>query len=85
MYWQGNDPGGWGYVLMIIGMVLFWGLLIGGVVLLIRFAGREGQQPAQPHASRTAEQVLAERFAHGDIDENEYRSRLSTLRDRAQP
>ena len=27
MYW-GNGMGGWGYVLMTVSMLLFWGLLI---------------------------------------------------------
>jgi putative membrane protein len=85
MYWYDHDPGGWGYVLMISGMVLFWGVLITGIVLLVRFVGRDGQQRAQPPALHTAEQLLAERFARSEIDENEYLSRLTTLRGRAQP
>ncbi|MBO0775131.1 MAG: SHOCT domain-containing protein [Actinobacteria bacterium] len=35
--------------------------------------------PGMPHA----EQILAERFARGEIDEQEYRSRLATLRGEA--
>ncbi|KJL32121.1 SHOCT domain-containing protein [Microbacterium azadirachtae] len=30
--------------------------------------------------SRTAEQILADRFAKGDVDETEYRARLEVLR-----
>jgi len=33
-----------------------------------------------PSSTASAEQILAERFAHGQIDENEYRSRLGVLR-----
>jgi len=32
------------------------------------------------HHRSTPEQVLAERFARGEIDEGEYRQRLATLR-----
>jgi putative membrane protein len=35
---------------------------------------------AGAQASRAAETTLAERFAHGDIDEKEYRARLEVLR-----
>lgn len=84
MYWYGNDPGGWGYALMIIGMVLFWGLLITGIVMLIRYLGRD-IPPNHPPATHTAEQLLAERFARGEIDETEYRNRLATLRGQTPP
>lgn len=72
MYWFGTDIGGWGYFLMIVSMAAFWGLLITGFVLLIRSAG--------PEESPAPEQVLAQRFARGEIDEAEYRDRLVALR-----
>jgi putative membrane protein len=55
-------------------MVSFWGLVIWGVVVLAR-----GNGPART-GHRTAEAVLAERFAAGDIDEAEYRRRLEVLK-----
>jgi putative membrane protein len=85
MFWYGHDLGGWGYTLMIVGMVLFWGLVIAGIAVLVRLLARDGQQPAQPPAFHTAEQALAERFAHGEINENEYRARQAVLRGQAQP
>ncbi len=83
MYWYGDHMSGWGYALGIIGMVLFWALLITAVVALIRYlGGGRGHEPPPPppppHA--TAEQMLAERFARGEIDADEYRRRLDTLR-----
>ena len=83
MYWYGSDPGGWGYALMTIGMVLYWGLLITGVVMLVRYVGREASPPTHLPVLHTAEQLLAERFARGELDETEYRSRLATLRGQA--
>ncbi|ORI13503.1 SHOCT domain-containing protein [Rhodococcus sp. 1168] len=80
MYWYGNDPTGWGYALMIIGMVVFWGVLITGVLLLLRSQGARGSQQTHPPVLYTAEQLLAERFARGEIDEDDYRARLTTLR-----
>jgi putative membrane protein len=79
MYWYNNDPGGWGYALMIIGMVLFWGALIAGVTLLMRSGSRQGPTSTALPAIHTAERLLAERYARGEVDEDEYRSRLATL------
>ena len=72
MFWYGNGMSGWGYVLMTVGMLLFWGLVILGVVVVVRYlaGGRH----------RSADEVLAERLARGEIDEPEYRSRKAALR-----
>jgi putative membrane protein len=86
MYWYGDHMSGWGYALMTISMVLFWGLIIAGVVVLVRYLGRGQQQAgAAPPQQATPEQVLAERFARGDIDEDQYRQRLDTLRTAGRP
>jgi putative membrane protein len=83
MYWNGNK-GGWGYVLMVISFVLFWGAVIVVVVLLARALGpgNRGQGPdtSPGSGSAYAENLLAERFARGEIDENEYTARLNVLR-----
>jgi putative membrane protein len=75
MYWYVNDINGWGYALMTISMLAVWGLVITGVVLLVRQSARTDSLPV----ARTSNQVLAERFARGEIDETEYTSRLATL------
>ncbi len=86
---------GWGPGFWIVPAV-FWLLIIGLIVTLIvtrrrrwRDAGWGGPfvgpwGPGGPWASaqaaRNAEAVLAERFARGDIEEQEYRARLEVLR-----
>jgi putative membrane protein len=81
-----NDPSGGGYALMFIGMALFWGLLIVGIVVMIRSLAHGVQTPSSsPSALYAAEKVLAERFARGEIDEGEYRTRLAILRGKASP
>jgi putative membrane protein len=40
MHWYGNDPNGWGFALMAIGMLVFWGVVIGAVVVVVRRSGR---------------------------------------------
>lgn len=78
MYWSGHDMFGWGYPLGLIGMALFWVAVIIGIVALARYAGRGRYRPGDPH--QPAEHLLAERFARGEIDEDEYRRRLAALR-----
>jgi putative membrane protein len=69
---------GWGYVLMSVSVVLFWALVIAGVVALVRYLSRSSQHTPGPGAARpTPEQVLAERYARGDIDDEEYRRRAT--------
>ena len=82
MYW-GTGMGGWGMLLMTVSGLLFWGLIIAGIVALVRSTGRGGQAvpaavPATAQAP-TPQQVLADRFARGEIDEDEYSRRLQVL------
>ena len=82
MYGYGNPAGGWGYALVAVSMILFWGAVIYGILALVRYTRRDGLQgpeTAGPPAPGP-ERLLAERFAHGEIDEDEYRQRLTTLR-----
>jgi len=79
MGWYGwNHMGSWGWFTMAVSTVLLLGLVVGGIVLL----ARAGQWPSQRFSSpppRSAEELLGERFARGEIDEEEYRRRLAAL------
>jgi putative membrane protein len=85
MFWYGDHMSGWGWFGASFGMLVFWGLIITAFVLLLRALGRP-EQPGSRSATRapgtpaSAEQLLAERFARGEIDEEEYRRRLQVLR-----
>ena len=85
MFWSDHDMSGWGYTGMAIGMVLFWALIIVAIIALIRFntgaiQNRPAAQP-QPYSDHESpEQLLAGRFARGEVDETEYRHRLEVLR-----
>jgi putative membrane protein len=83
MFWYGNDMSAWGYAGMGIGMVLFWALIVVGIVALVRYGSSAGQQDGRPPFTDapSPEQVLAGRFARGEIDETQYRERVSVLRD----
>ncbi|WP_405905355.1 MULTISPECIES: SHOCT domain-containing protein [unclassified Streptomyces] len=79
MFRYDHDLSGWGWFAMSTSMVLFWALIIILGVLAFRALARP-VNPGTPQAGPTPEQVLAQRFAHGEIDEDEYRSRLTALR-----
>jgi putative membrane protein len=83
MFWSDHDMSGWGYTAMVIGMVLFWALIIVGIIALIRFSTGATQTraiPAYPPYNESPEQLLASRFARGEIEESEYQQRLAVLR-----
>ena len=70
--WTGH-MGGWWWVMAPL-MVMFWALVIWGVVALVR------SDRSAANRSAGAESLLAQRLARGDIDEVEYRRRRSLIR-----
>lgn len=69
MWWEGD----WGWaalITMAVLMVAFWALLIWTFVSL----------SGGHHEALDSESILAERFARGDIDDDEYRRRRELLR-----
>ena len=70
MYWGNGDWNWAAWLMMTASMVLFWGL-VAWVVITI------GRRPGESH--RRPEEVLADRFARGEIDDEEYRRRRHAL------
>ena len=65
---------GWGWGILM--MVAFWGLLLVLVWILVRSAvGSRDERRARPDAL----EILDERFARGEIDEDEYRQKRRVL------
>jgi putative membrane protein len=80
MYWDGN-MGAWGYILMVVSFILFWGAIIAAIVVFARSMGPGNRRRGSSGAGGgMAEHLLAERFARGEIDETEYTARLAALR-----
>ena len=75
---MGYHSGGWNggdWVAMAVMMLAFWGVVAGVVVWAIGSGRRTGDR-----GERAApEQVLDERLARGEIDEDEYRRRRDAL------
>jgi putative membrane protein len=69
-HWDG--PGAWWPV-----FPLLWFLVVAGIVTAVVVTGR---RRARFGGLRSGEARLAERFADGDIDEQEYRDRLAVLK-----
>ena len=70
---MGHYGGGWGsgdWIAMVMMMVVFWGVVVALVVWAVRTL-----RPAQ----HGPERVLADRFARGEIDDDEYRRRRDAL------
>jgi putative membrane protein len=80
---RGWTPGEW--VLMSVGMLLFWALVIAVVVWLVRYTASErrasspGGVSLNKPAARTARDILDERYARGEISDEEYRTRREVL------
>lgn len=76
MVW-GNDMGWGAWLLMALTTVAFWALVVFGIVALFR--DTTGVGPRGGDREREAETILDKRFARGEIDAEEYRSRQSLL------
>jgi putative membrane protein len=80
MMW-GSQWGWGGWLVMLAMMVLFWGLIVAGLIVLARSLGGPHPGRSGPDGGRPgAEEILAERFARGEIDEEEYTRRHALLR-----
>jgi putative membrane protein len=89
---DGFRSDGWGgghWVAVIVMMVLFWGAIALVVLAVVRSGGwsrhDHEHRPGTPRGDSTdsAERILHERFARGEIDEAEYTRRHDLLKDRA--
>ena len=88
MWHHGYGGWGWGWggwILTAMVMTLFFALVITAIVALVRYLGGPGHHHGptghglQP--GRRPEDILAERFARGEVDDEEYRRRDALLRE----
>ena len=74
MMWWNNGWGWGGWLGMSLSMLVFWGALVWLIATLV---GTGSDKDAPP--PRRAQDVLAERFARGEIGQTEYLDRLHVL------
>lgn len=73
MHWY-YGPMGWsGWAMLIVLIAIVVAAIVAGVVLTHR------TRNAQPPVTQSPEDILATRFARGEIDEEEYRRRREAL------
>jgi putative membrane protein len=71
MWWMWGAGG----IVMMVMMLAFWGVLIGGIVLAIRWMTRLGHTPVRDPAL----EILRERYARGEISREEFETRRRDL------
>jgi len=85
MYGWGNQ--GWSvgmWIIMAVAMVIFWVIVVFGVIALVRYFGHSHDAPSGPGSGPESdpETILRERLARGEIDEDQFRKTLGLLRER---
>ncbi len=83
LIWGGHGVGwgmmggfGWWWFMPIF-MILFWGLVIWGIVALVR--GVRGSRDADSSKEDSALEVLKKRYARGEINKDEYEEKKRDL------
>lgn len=73
--WFGGPwAGGWfgGGMLMMLPMLIFWGLILWGGFILVRKLAQSNPANRLAPPSRTALEILKERYAKGEISSEEF-------------
>ncbi|WP_431961460.1 SHOCT domain-containing protein [Actinacidiphila sp. bgisy160] len=74
-----NHMNGWGWALMSQGWLVLLVLVGLAVAVLLRHTADGGPGRAADRRDRSPRELLAERYAPGEIDDEEYRRRLEVL------
>jgi putative membrane protein len=78
MHWGSDFGMGFGWIFM----VLFWGLIIIGVVSIIKSLA--GKSSAGENSRESAEEILTKRFARGEITAEEFEESIKVLKQNRQ-
>ena len=78
----GSYGNGWGgnWLAMTLMFLVFWGVVVSLVIYLLRRGQDRNQADQIRPTHHDAERILTERFARGEIDEEEFTKRRAALR-----
>jgi len=77
--WYNQGMGGGWWVLMMIAMVVFWTMFVIGIVVLLRHYGPRRVEARSTASTTSAIDILKERFARGEMTEEEEYTRRRKL------
>ncbi len=81
--WNGMEGYGWGWMgFGMITMVLFWVAVILGIVVLVKWVGgasASSDLALPPRPSKTALDILNERYARSEIGKDEFEEKKRDL------
>lgn len=75
---DGMGTYGWGTGFGFIFMILFWALIILGIIAMVKWLAGTSANTGTP-LSKSARQILDERYARGEIDSEEYEKKKRDL------
>lgn len=75
--WHMGDGYGWG--VGVLGMVIFWIVIVAAVALVARLVWDRGGPRESSRASDTPLEILQRRYARGEIDRAEYEEKRRDL------
>ena len=82
-WYNDGSTGAGGWIAMILMMSLFWGAVIFAGVMLFRGTSNSGgdrnSAPTNQTAHRDPMDILNERFARGELENEEYEARKAVL------
>lgn len=79
--WGNMGSYGWGWMgFGMIGVLLFWILVILGIVILVKWLAGGAASPGRP-PEKTALDILKERYARGEINREEFEQKKRDLSD----
>ena len=80
---QGGVVGGWAWGLAMglgaLSTLAFWGALIVGIILLVRWFAARAAHPDEQSGADPALETLRRRYAAGEISQEEYENRRKVL------